>query len=208
MNFFACPTRRSRVIVDEMSLLECIRAGTVFATMIRRREDLLSENQIRRNEATGSGIANLNHNRWYDLPKLGNIIPLTHASACIGMLMIWPPEAPMAQPDFYFNPFDADFRANPYPHFPALLDGPPRQLKLFMPTTLIARYDDVVTCCTITSASPFGVRKFHFASGSIRSAARPRFSPRILRCIRACDGWSAKPSLRDACASSSRGFAR
>ena len=50
----------------------------------------------------------------------------------------------MAQPDFYFNPFDADFRANPYPHFPALLDGPPRQLKLFMPTTLIARYDDVV----------------------------------------------------------------
>src|SRR5258708_6172656 len=51
----------------------------------------------------------------------------------------------MPQPDFYFNPFDADFRANPYPHFPALLDGPPRQLQLFMPTTLIARYDDVVT---------------------------------------------------------------
>ena len=51
----------------------------------------------------------------------------------------------MAQPDFYFNPFDPDFRANPYPHFPALLKGPPRQLNLFMPTTLIARYDDVVT---------------------------------------------------------------
>src|SRR5258705_12468570 len=51
----------------------------------------------------------------------------------------------MAPPDFYFNPFDADFRANPYPHFPALLDGPPRQVQLFMPTTLIARYDDVVT---------------------------------------------------------------
>jgi cytochrome P450 len=50
----------------------------------------------------------------------------------------------MAQADFYFNPFDPDFRANPYPHFPALLDGPPRQLDLFMPTTLIARYDDVV----------------------------------------------------------------
>jgi cytochrome P450 len=46
--------------------------------------------------------------------------------------------------DFYFNPFDADFRANPYPHFPALLDGPPRQLNLFMPTTVIARYADVV----------------------------------------------------------------
>ena len=50
----------------------------------------------------------------------------------------------MSQPDFYFNPFDQDFRANPYPHFPALLDGPPRQLNLFMPTTLIARYADVV----------------------------------------------------------------
>jgi pimeloyl-[acyl-carrier protein] synthase len=47
--------------------------------------------------------------------------------------------------DFYFNPFDPEFRANPYPHFPALLDGPPRQLNLFMPTTLIARYDDVIT---------------------------------------------------------------
>jgi cytochrome P450 len=46
--------------------------------------------------------------------------------------------------DFYFNPFDPDFRANPYPHFPALLDGPPRQLNLFMPTTVIARYADVV----------------------------------------------------------------
>ena len=51
----------------------------------------------------------------------------------------------MPEQDFYFNPFDPEFRANPYPHFPALLDGPPRKLKLFMPTTLIARYDDVVT---------------------------------------------------------------
>jgi cytochrome P450 len=51
----------------------------------------------------------------------------------------------MPQSEFYFNPFDPDFRANPYPHFPPLLDGPPRQLNLMMPTTLIARYDDVVT---------------------------------------------------------------
>jgi len=50
----------------------------------------------------------------------------------------------MPEQDFYFNPFDAEFRANPYPHYPALLAGPPRQLNLFMPTTLIARYDDVV----------------------------------------------------------------
>lgn len=51
----------------------------------------------------------------------------------------------MSQSDFYFNPFDREFRANPYPHFPALLEGPPRQLNLFMPTTLIARYTDVLT---------------------------------------------------------------
>ncbi|MGA7870521.1 MAG: cytochrome P450 [Candidatus Binatus sp.] len=51
----------------------------------------------------------------------------------------------MPEQDFYFNPFDQEFRANPYPHFPALLDGPPRQLKLYMPTTLVARYADVIT---------------------------------------------------------------
>jgi len=51
----------------------------------------------------------------------------------------------MSEQDFYFNPFDPDFRANTYPHFPALLDGPPRQLKLFMQTTIIARYADVIT---------------------------------------------------------------
>jgi cytochrome P450 len=54
-------------------------------------------------------------------------------------------EASMAQAEFYFNPFDPEFRANPYPHYPALLDGPPRQLNLFMPTTIVARYDDVVS---------------------------------------------------------------
>jgi cytochrome P450 len=51
----------------------------------------------------------------------------------------------MSQSEFYFNPFDREFRANPYPHFPPLLEGPPRQLNLFMPTTLIARHVDVLT---------------------------------------------------------------
>lgn len=50
----------------------------------------------------------------------------------------------MSEQDFYFNPFDPEFRANPYPHFPKLLEGPPRQLNLYMPTTLVARYADVV----------------------------------------------------------------
>ena len=50
----------------------------------------------------------------------------------------------MSEPEFYFNPFDPEFRANPYPHFPKLLDGPPKQVNLFMPSTVVARYADVV----------------------------------------------------------------
>src|SRR5271166_4503586 len=46
---------------------------------------------------------------------------------------------------FYFNPFDPTFRANPYPHYKPLLAGPPRMLTGTMPLALIARYDDVIT---------------------------------------------------------------
>jgi cytochrome P450 len=49
----------------------------------------------------------------------------------------------MPESKFYFNPFDPEFRADPYPHFPPLLDGPPKQLNLFMPSTVVARYADV-----------------------------------------------------------------
>jgi cytochrome P450 len=44
--------------------------------------------------------------------------------------------------DFYFNPIDPAFRDNPYAHYPALLAGPPRKFNVFIPTTLVARYDD------------------------------------------------------------------
>jgi cytochrome P450 len=44
----------------------------------------------------------------------------------------------------YFNPFDPEFRANPHQHYRALLAGPPRILKLFIPVALVARYADVV----------------------------------------------------------------
>jgi cytochrome P450 len=50
--------------------------------------------------------------------------------------------APQASSDFYFNPIDPSFRDNPYPHYPALLSGPPRKFNVFIPTTLVARYDD------------------------------------------------------------------
>jgi len=49
---------------------------------------------------------------------------------------------PQASTDFYFNPIDPSFRANPYPHYPALLAGAPRKFNVFIPTTLVARYDD------------------------------------------------------------------
>ena len=50
--------------------------------------------------------------------------------------------ASQAPNDFYFNPIDPSFRDNPYPHYPALLSGPPRKFNVFIPTTLVARYDD------------------------------------------------------------------
>jgi cytochrome P450 len=46
-------------------------------------------------------------------------------------------------PEFYFNPWDESFRANPYPHYTALLAGPPRILDMGFRFALAARYTDV-----------------------------------------------------------------
>ncbi|MGH7781194.1 MAG: cytochrome P450, partial [Candidatus Binataceae bacterium] len=43
----------------------------------------------------------------------------------------------------YFNPWDPEFRANPYPHYGAIVDGPPKVIDLFGPTVLVGRYADV-----------------------------------------------------------------
>ena len=45
--------------------------------------------------------------------------------------------------EFYFNPWDAAFRDNPYPHYQPLLAGPPRLLDWTTPVALVARYADV-----------------------------------------------------------------
>ena len=45
--------------------------------------------------------------------------------------------------EFYFNPWDEAFRANPYPHYRALLAGPPRVLDMGFKFVLAARYADV-----------------------------------------------------------------
>jgi cytochrome P450 len=44
----------------------------------------------------------------------------------------------------YFNPWDLGFRANPYPHYHAMLSGPPKTFDLMGVTAvLVARYRDV-----------------------------------------------------------------
>jgi cytochrome P450 len=48
-----------------------------------------------------------------------------------------------AAPDFYFNPWDENFRANPYPHYRPLLVGPPRIVDMGFKFALAARHADV-----------------------------------------------------------------
>ncbi|HUY26810.1 MAG TPA: cytochrome P450 [Candidatus Binataceae bacterium] len=49
----------------------------------------------------------------------------------------------MPEQAVYFNPWDSEFRANPYPHYGAISDGPPKLIDLFGPTALVGRYCDV-----------------------------------------------------------------
>ena len=42
-----------------------------------------------------------------------------------------------------FNPWDPDFRSDPYPFYRPLLEGPPRLVELFGPVALIGRFADV-----------------------------------------------------------------
>ena len=66
-----------------------------------------------------------------------------------------------ASQDFYFNPWDENFRANPYPHYRPLLAGPPRVLDMGFKFALAARYDDVRAIlsdhATFSSVQPTGV---------------------------------------------------
>jgi cytochrome P450 len=43
----------------------------------------------------------------------------------------------------YFNPWDPEFRANPYPYYEPLLAGPPPVINLMTKMALVARYADV-----------------------------------------------------------------
>jgi len=49
----------------------------------------------------------------------------------------------MASNQVYFNPWDPEFRANPYPYYAPLLAGPPAVIDLMTKVALVARYCDV-----------------------------------------------------------------
>jgi cytochrome P450 len=72
-------------------------------------------------------------------------------------------EAITAQPaqEFYFNPWDENFRANPYPHYKAILAGPPRILDMGFRFALAARYADaraiLMDHATFSSVQPTGM---------------------------------------------------
>jgi cytochrome P450 len=63
--------------------------------------------------------------------------------------------------DFYFNPWDENFRANPYPHYRPLLAGPPRIMDMGFKFALAARYADVRAIltdhATLSSVQPAGM---------------------------------------------------
>ena len=69
--------------------------------------------------------------------------------------------ATAAAPEFYFNPWDESFRANPYPHYRALLAGPPRVLDMGFKFVLAARYADaraiLMDHATFSSVQPKGM---------------------------------------------------
>ncbi|HUY19860.1 MAG TPA: cytochrome P450 [Candidatus Binataceae bacterium] len=46
-------------------------------------------------------------------------------------------------PELYFNPWDPQFRADPYPAYRTLVEGPPRLMTFAGPVALVARYADV-----------------------------------------------------------------
>ena len=66
-----------------------------------------------------------------------------------------------AAQDFYFNPWDENFRANPYPHYRPLLAGPPRIVDMGFKFALAARYADVrailMDHATFSSVQPPGI---------------------------------------------------
>lgn len=73
----------------------------------------------------------------------------------------------MSEQQIYFNPWDAEFRANPYPHYGALLANSPRVMQFGpLPGAIVARYADVTAA----------LRDFeHFSSVPPKSLPEPEY---------------------------------
>jgi cytochrome P450 len=71
------------------------------------------------------------------------------------------PIATKTPQDFYFNPWDENFRANPYPHYRPMLAGPPRIIDMGFKFAIAARYADVRAILTdhagFSSVPPPGI---------------------------------------------------
>jgi cytochrome P450 len=71
--------------------------------------------------------------------------------------------------EFYFNPWDENFRADPYPHYRAILKGAPRVLDMGFKFALAARYADVrailIDHATYSSVQPAGFAEQQKAFG-------------------------------------------
>ena len=112
-----------------------------------------------------------------------------------------------------FSPFDPEFRANPYPSYPALLEGPPHSLNIFVPTILVARYDHVLEVLHDPARfstrrpempmrqrlDPFGAPTVLLSDPPVHTRLRKlvskAFTPRrIRRSLRRFDGLVVRPS--------------
>jgi cytochrome P450 len=97
----------------------------------------------------------------------------------------------MAQAQIYFNPWDPEFRANPYPHYGALVASPPLMVQMApMPVALVARYHDAAAVLrdparfsSVQPPAPPGVYQNPFASARNVLNADPPDHTRLRRLI-------------------------
>jgi cytochrome P450 len=97
----------------------------------------------------------------------------------------------MAQVQIYFNPWDPEFRANPYPHYGALVASPPLMVQRApMPVALVARYRDAAAVLhdparfsSVQPPLPPGVYQNRFSSQSNVLNTDPPDHTRLRRII-------------------------
>jgi cytochrome P450 len=97
----------------------------------------------------------------------------------------------MAQAQIYFNPWDPEFRANPYPHYGALVASPPLMVQMApMPVALVARYRDAAAALhdparfsSVPPPPPPGVYQNPFSSPRNVLNADPPDHTRLRRLI-------------------------